>query len=68
VGSTIAWLGHVTSSRLLVFVLSCARWLTGVACVLGLMAALPAHAEMSAEELAKLAQNPVGNLIRATSI
>ena len=23
----------------------------------------PAHAEMSAEELAKLAQNPVGNLI-----
>jgi hypothetical protein len=27
------------------------------------MAALPAHAEMSAEELAKLAQNPVGNLI-----
>jgi len=25
--------------------------------------ALPAHAEMSAEELAKLAQNPVGNLI-----
>src|SRR5271166_1451435 len=24
---------------------------------------LPAHAEMSAEELAKLAQNPVGNLI-----
>ena len=29
----------------------------------GAMAALPAHAEMSAEELAKLAQNPVGNLI-----
>ena len=26
-------------------------------------ATLPAHAEMSAEELAKLAQNPVGNLI-----
>ena len=26
-------------------------------------AAVPAHAEMSAEELAKLAQNPVGNLI-----
>ena len=25
--------------------------------------ALPAHAQMSAEELAKLAQNPVGNLI-----
>jgi hypothetical protein len=28
-----------------------------------LFAALPVHAEMSAEELAKLAQNPVGNLI-----
>jgi len=28
-----------------------------------LAAASPAHAEMSAEELAKLAQNPVGNLI-----
>ena len=28
-----------------------------------LMATAPAHAEMSAEELAKLAQNPVGNLI-----
>src|SRR5436190_14920216 len=28
-----------------------------------LIGALPAHAEMSAEELAKLAQNPVGNLI-----
>ncbi|MFZ1640051.1 MAG: transporter, partial [Candidatus Contendobacter sp.] len=28
-----------------------------------LLAAAPAHAEMSAEELAKLAQNPVGNLI-----
>ncbi len=27
------------------------------------LATLPAHAEMSAEELAKLAQNPVGNLI-----
>ena len=27
------------------------------------VAVLPAHAEMSAEELAKLAQNPVGNLI-----
>ena len=27
------------------------------------LAAAPAHAEMSAEELAKLAQNPVGNLI-----
>ena len=29
----------------------------------GLALALPLHAEMSAEELAKLAQNPVGNLI-----
>ena len=28
-----------------------------------LLAAVTAHAEMSAEELAKLAQNPVGNLI-----
>jgi len=28
-----------------------------------LLATAPAHAEMSAEELAKLAQNPVGNLI-----
>ena len=28
-----------------------------------LLAAAPAYAEMSAEELAKLAQNPVGNLI-----
>jgi hypothetical protein len=28
-----------------------------------LLAAAPAHAELSAEELAKLAQNPVGNLI-----
>jgi hypothetical protein len=27
------------------------------------LAAIPAHAEMSAEELAKLTQNPVGNLI-----
>jgi hypothetical protein len=30
---------------------------------LGALATEPAHAEMSAEELAKLAQNPVGNLI-----
>src|SRR5258706_16402064 len=29
----------------------------------GLLAATHAHAEMTAEELAKLAQNPVGNLI-----
>ena len=27
------------------------------------LVAAPAHAELSAEELAKLAQNPVGNLI-----
>ena len=27
------------------------------------LATTPAHAEMSAEELAKIAQNPVGNLI-----
>ena len=31
--------------------------------VLSTLAAAPARAEMSAEELAKLAQNPVGNLI-----
>ena len=31
--------------------------------VTAMTAATPAHAEMSAEELAKLAQNPVGNLI-----
>jgi hypothetical protein len=34
-----------------------------VAVALAGLAAVPAHAEMSAEELAKLAQNPVGNLI-----
>ena len=34
-----------------------------VMAVLGTLAATPAGAEMSAEELAKLAQNPVGNLI-----
>ena len=34
----------------------------GVAAI-GLALAAPLHAEMSAEELAKLAQNPVGNLI-----
>ncbi|MEO8304562.1 MAG: neuromedin U, partial [Betaproteobacteria bacterium] len=32
-------------------------------CALLVVLAMPAHAEMSAEELAKLAQNPVGNLI-----
>jgi hypothetical protein len=31
--------------------------------VVALLVGAPAHAEMSAEELAKLAQNPVGNLI-----
>ena len=30
---------------------------------LATLAVAPAHSEMSAEELAKLAQNPVGNLI-----
>jgi hypothetical protein len=39
------------------------RQLTAAALVAGMMAAMPARAEMSAEELAKLAQNPVGNLI-----
>jgi len=36
--------------------------LIGIAIAAG-ASSLPAHAEMSAEELAKLAQNPVGNLI-----
>jgi hypothetical protein len=31
--------------------------------IAGLVAGVPAHAELSPEELAKLAQNPVGNLI-----
>jgi hypothetical protein len=39
------------------------RWLIGAALSAGLLATAPAHAELSAEELAKLAQNPVGNLI-----
>jgi hypothetical protein len=34
-----------------------------IAIVAGMLLAAPAYAEMSAEELAKLAQNPVGNLI-----
>jgi hypothetical protein len=45
---------------------SYARWakgLTGGACGTALLASASAMAEMSAEELAKLAQNPVGNLI-----
>ena len=37
--------------------------LTAVAVAAALLTATAAHAEMSAEELAKLAQNPVGNLI-----
>ena len=45
-----------------------AKWTTSAVFVttlalVALLAAAPAHAEMSAEELAKLAQNPVGNLI-----
>jgi hypothetical protein len=39
------------------------RMLTTAALIVALIAIAPAHAEMSAEELAKLAQNPVGNLI-----
>ncbi len=38
-------------------------WRAGAVLGAVLVAAVPAHAEMSAEELAKLAQNPVGNLI-----
>ena len=38
-------------------------WLAGAVLGAALVATTPAHAEMSAEELAKLAQNPVGNLI-----
>jgi hypothetical protein len=39
------------------------RWLAATLCAAVLLAAAPVRAEMSAEELAKLAQNPVGNLI-----
>src|ERR1700690_2435165 len=39
------------------------RLSTVIALVAGMGASVPALAEMSAEELAKLAQNPVGNLI-----
>ena len=39
------------------------RWAMAVLASAGLLLAVPVHAEMSAEELAKLAQNPVGNLI-----
>ena len=38
-------------------------WLASVVLGAALVAMAPARAEMSAEELAKLAQNPVGNLI-----
>ncbi len=40
-----------------------ARWLTAAGLAAALLATAPAHAKLSAEELAKLAQNPVGNLI-----
>ncbi len=40
-----------------------ARWLAGAVLAITLPAFAPATAKMSAEELAKLAQNPVGNLI-----
>jgi hypothetical protein len=39
------------------------RWLATAILAAGVVATVPVHAELSAEELAKLAQNPVGNLI-----
>jgi hypothetical protein len=36
---------------------------SSIAIVAGMLLAAPAYAEMTAEELAKLAQNPVGNLV-----
>jgi hypothetical protein len=39
------------------------RWPAAVALAATVAVAAPAHAEMTKEELAKLAQNPVGNLI-----
>jgi hypothetical protein len=39
------------------------RWLSSVALIATMAAAIPAHAEMTKEELAKLAQNPIANLI-----
>ena len=40
------------------------RWIVAIALAAALLlAAMQAHAELTAEELAKLAQNPVGNLI-----
>src|SRR5580765_8069273 len=40
-----------------------AAWPASVFCAAWLVFTAPARAELSAEELAKLAQNPVGNLI-----
>jgi hypothetical protein len=39
------------------------RALAATALAAALLAAAPAYAELSAEQLAKLAQNPIGNLI-----
>src|SRR4051812_7541885 len=39
------------------------EWLASIVCAAILVATASAQAELSAEELAKLAQNPVGNLI-----
>ena len=39
------------------------RWLAAAALAVAMAATAPAHAELSAEELAKLAQNPVANLV-----
>jgi len=39
------------------------RWLAAAALAATMAATAPAHAELSAEELAKVAQNPVANLI-----
>src|SRR5260370_12512161 len=39
------------------------RWLAAATFAAAIVATLSAHAEMSEEELAKIAQNPVGNLI-----
>jgi hypothetical protein len=39
------------------------KWLAATLCAAMLVAAAPARGELSAEELAKIAQNPVGNLV-----
>ncbi|RZL91891.1 MAG: hypothetical protein EOP82_11675 [Variovorax sp.] len=39
------------------------RWLAAAAFVTAVTVAVPAHAELSPEELAKLAQNLIGNVI-----